>query len=171
MSGNAAGKLEPESVPCIHELILLNRTTFHVSCADCKELLAEPPSQHKVSEQVPCPHLMVTTHPATNITSCTVCRAVLTKDTYVDWTGEVQGMAEDDANMKALPKYLFDPSFQAAYTGGVPSYSYEEAYRGEASQPWDPASGKACPHHLQTTNVKTGKVTCSMCNKEVSGAV
>lgn len=169
-----SGKLEPEDVPCTHELILLNRTTFHVSCADCKELLAEPPvakaggatAAGPVAKDI-CPHLMVTTDSATNMTSCLVCKQTLTKETYVDWTGEVKGAVDDDANMRALPKYLFDPSFQGAHTGGVASYSYEEAYKGDANSNWDPTSGKACPHYLKTTNVKTGKVTCSMCNQDV----
>jgi hypothetical protein len=103
------------------------------------------------------------------MTSCLVCKQTLTKDTYVDWTGEVKGTVDDEANMSALPKYLFDPSFQAGHSGGVTSYSYEEAYKGDANSNWDPASGKACPHYLKTTNVKTGKVTCSMCIQEVSG--
>jgi ribosomal protein S27E len=164
-----SGKLEPEEVPCTHELVLFNRTTFHVSCADCKELLAEPPAAKATAVQAPCPHLMVTTDSGTNLTSCLVCKKTLTKETYVDWTGEVKGTVDDEANMRALPKYLFDPSFQGAHSGGVASYSYEEAYKGDVNSNWDPASGNACPHYLKTTNVKTGKVTCSMCNQEVSG--
>jgi len=161
--------MEPEEVPCGHELMLLNRTTFHVSCADCKELLAEPPPAKAAAvAQAPCPHLMVTTDASTNMTSCLVCKRVITKETYVDRKGDVRGRVDDEANMAALPKYLCDPSFQAAHTGGVPSYSYEEAYKGDANSNWDPASGNACPHYLKTTNVKTGKVTCSMCNHDVA---
>lgn len=179
MSGQAA-KLEPESVPCGHELLLINRTTFHVSCADCKELLAEPvAAKHPTPILKPvappaaaesCPHLMVTTNPSTNMTSCLVCKATLTKETYMDWKGDVHGLADDEANMKALPSHLFDTRFRAEQTNDVAAYRIEEAYRGETNRVWDPRSGEACPHFLKTTNVKTGKVTCSMCNQPVDTA-
>lgn len=166
---------------CQHEVVLLNRITFHMSCHECGEDLAAPlmavaasatptPKPSPALSAQRCGHALVSTHPVTGIVKCQLCSEVLTKDTYVDSRGLTKASVHDPANLLSAPQHLASAQFQAdlAEAGGAASYAAAFEGIGEPAEPeWNPYSGAPCPHALKTTDVRTGKVSCCMCRAEL----
>jgi ribosomal protein S27E len=172
------------SEPCKHEVVLLNRFTFHMACHECGDELAGPiggtpkPTVSRTPTPMPspvlgaqrCGHMLVSTHPVTGIVKCQLCSETLTTDTFVDARGVTHASSRDPANLLSAPQHLAAAQFQADLADAGGAASYLAAFEGvaDAAEPeWNPYSGAPCPHALKTTDVRTGKVSCCMCRANI----
>jgi ribosomal protein S27E len=146
---------------CKHEIVLLNRFTFHMACHECGEELAGPlgaaaspkpaavpvaapvhkPATSRNPTPMPspslgaqrCSHMLVSTHPVTGIVKCQLCSEILTKETYVDSRGVTKASAHDPANLFSAPQHLAAADFQADMADAGGASSYMAAFEGGVS--------------------------------------
>lgn len=171
---------------CAHEVVLLNRKTFHMSCHGCGAALATPcfgtvaacpatplPSSDgeegaaATAKSERCSHMLTSTHPVTDIVTCLLCNEVLTTDTFVDSRGVKRASRHDPANILSAPQHLAASQFQTDMSAADSYAAAFEGTGGPAEPEWNPYSGAPCPHAIKTTDVRTGKMSCCMCRADL----